>query len=38
LHTFKCKNCQYQSNDDRISAMNLHRKGIKHISVVTTGV
>lgn len=38
LHTFKCKNCQYQSNDDRIGAMNLHRKGIKHISVVTTGV
>lgn len=20
LHTFKCKNCQYQSNDDRIGA------------------
>ncbi|HDR7791220.1 TPA: transposase, partial [Bacillus paranthracis] len=38
LHTFKCKNCQYQSNDDRIGAMNLHRKGIKHTSVVTTGV
>ena len=35
-HTFKCKNCQYQSNDDRIGAMNLHRKGIKHIGVVTT--
>ncbi|MBS4216747.1 transposase [Bacillus sp. FJAT-49711] len=38
LHTFKCKNCQYQSNDDRIGAMNLHRKGIEHIGVVTTGV
>jgi putative transposase len=37
LHTFKCKNCQYQSNDDRIGAMNLHRKGIEHIGVVTTG-
>jgi putative transposase len=37
-HTFKCKNCQYQSNDDRIGAMNLHRKGIEHIGVVTAGV
>ena len=36
LHTFKCKKCQYQSNDDRIGAMNLHRKGIEHIGVVTT--
>ena len=35
-HTFKCKNCQYQSNDDRIGAMNLHHKGIEHIGVVTT--
>jgi len=38
LHTFKCKNCQYQLNDDRIGAMNLHHKGIEHIGVVTTGV
>jgi len=38
LHTFKCKNCQYQSNDDRVGAMNLHRKGIEHIGVVTAGV
>lgn len=38
LHTFKCTNCQYQSNDDRIGAMNLHRKGIEHIGVVATGV
>lgn len=38
LHTFKCKNCQYQSNDDRIGAMNLHLKGIEHIGVVTAGV
>lgn len=37
-HTFKCKTCQYQSNDDRIGAMNLHRKGIEHIGVVTTEV
>ncbi|MBM7648719.1 IS605 OrfB family transposase [Bacillus ectoiniformans] len=33
-HTFKCKSCQYHSNDDRIGAMNLHRKGIEHIGVV----
>lgn len=37
-HTFTCKNCQYQSNDDRVGAMNLHRKGIEHIGVVTTEV
>ncbi len=37
-HTFCCKNCQYQSNDDRIGAMNLHRKGIEYIGVVTTGI
>ena len=38
LHTFTCKNCQYQSNDDRIGAMNLHRKGIEQMSVVTLEV
>lgn len=38
LHLFKCKNCQYESNDDRVGAMNLHRKGIEHIGVVTAGV
>ena len=26
LHTFKCKNCNYTSNDDRIGAMNLYNK------------
>lgn len=31
-HTFCCKNCRYTSNDDRIGAMNLHRKGIETIS------
>ncbi len=36
LHTFCCKNCQYKSNDDRIGAMNLHRKGFEHIGVVIT--
>lgn len=30
-HIFKCKNCSYQSNDDRIGAMNLWRKGIEYI-------
>ena len=30
-HIFKCKNCNYQSNDDRIGAMNLWTKGIKYI-------
>ena len=31
-HTFKCKTCCYTSNDDRIGAMNLQRKGIEYIS------
>ncbi len=30
-HTFKCRMCGYQSNDDRTAAMNLHRKGIEYI-------
>lgn len=30
-HFFCCKNCGYKSNDDRIGAMNLHRKGIEHL-------
>ena len=30
LHLFKCKACHYTSNDDRIGAMNLHRKGIEY--------
>lgn len=29
LHLFCCKSCGYQSNDDRIAAMNLHRMGIE---------
>ena len=33
-HTFKCKNCGYTSNDDRIGAMNLHKKGIEYLSAV----
>jgi IS605 OrfB family transposase len=31
-HIFKCRNCAYTSNDDRIGAMNLHRKGIEYLS------
>ncbi len=35
-HTFKCRMCNYQSNDDRTAAMNLHRKGVEHISTVAS--
>lgn len=31
LHLFTCKNCGYQSNDDRIAAINLYRKGIQYL-------
>ncbi len=30
-HLFHCKNCGYSSNDDRIGAMNLYRKGIEYL-------
>ena len=33
-HIFVCRNCGYHSNDDRIGAMNLHRKGIEYLSAV----
>lgn len=33
-HSFKCKECHYSSNDDRIGAMNLQRIGIKYIAEV----
>ena len=42
IHLFTCKNCGYQSNDDRIGAMNLYRMGINYLtdsqvpSIVTT--
>jgi putative transposase len=36
LHIFCCIKCHYTSNDDRIGAMNLHRKGIKAISIGAT--
>ena len=35
LHIFVCRNCNYYSNDDRIGAMNLYRKGIEYLSTVT---
>lgn len=28
MHLFTCKNCGYRSNDDRVAAMNIYRKGI----------
>ena len=31
-HVFCCKNCGYQSNDDRIGAMNLYRMGINYLA------
>ena len=31
IHLFTCKNCGYQSNDDRIGAMNLYRMGINYL-------
>lgn len=37
-HTFCCQNCQYRSNDDRIGAMNLYRKGIEFLDTVTAKV
>ncbi len=30
-HIFRCKACGYQSNDDRIGAMNLYRMGISYL-------
>lgn len=33
-HVFVCRKCGYRSNDDRIGAMNLHRKGIEYLSAV----
>lgn len=37
-HKFLCKKCGYKSNDDRIGAMNLQRKGMEYISEVTKSV
>jgi putative transposase len=35
-HIFCCRTCEYTSNDDRIGAMNLHRKGMEYLRAVTT--
>ena len=35
-HNFKCCNCGYQSNDDRVAAMNLYHKGIQYQWSVTS--
>ena len=37
LHKFKCRNCEYESNDDRIGAMNLFRKGVSYVEQSTSG-
>ena len=31
-HRFECRACHYKSNDDRVGAMNIHRRGIEKIS------
>nr|WP_242704085.1 transposase [Enterococcus sp. 669A] len=36
-HHFCCKKCRYQSNDDRIGAMNLFRKGVNLIETDVQG-
>ncbi|GEL78416.1 RNA-guided endonuclease InsQ/TnpB family protein [Tenuibacillus multivorans] len=35
-HVFCCVACHYTSNDDRIGAMNLQRKGIEYLAEVTS--
>ena len=37
IHLFACKNCGYQSNDDRIGAMNLYRMGINLLFGLRSG-
>ena len=38
MHLFNCKNCGYKSNDDRIGAMNLYRKGIEYLVELQTSI
>jgi IS605 OrfB family transposase len=33
-HRFRCKKCDYQSNDDRVAAMNLQHIGMKYMAEV----
>lgn len=35
-HTFCCERCHYKSNDDRVGAMNIYRKGMETIHIGTT--
>jgi transposase, IS605 OrfB family, central region len=35
-HNFTCKSCNYQSNDDRIGAMNLRQMGIEYRHAVSS--
>lgn len=35
-HTFTCRNCSYQSNDDRVASMNVYRKGVEYVSSTVT--
>lgn len=37
-HVFHCTHCGYASNDDRIAAMNLERKGTEYLAQVTASV
>ncbi|WP_196607131.1 RNA-guided endonuclease InsQ/TnpB family protein [Pectinatus frisingensis] len=37
-HRFCCKSCGYQSNDDRIGAINLRQKGIEYRHAVSSQV
>ena len=38
MHVFCCKKCGYQSNDDRIGAMNLYRMGIEYLVEPQSGI
>jgi len=35
-HTFRCGDCGYTSNDDRIGAMNLHHSGTRHLGALVS--
>ena len=37
-HDFVCRSCGYTSNDDRITAMNLHRMGIEYLVQSQPGI
>lgn len=35
LHTFKCLNCGFESNDDQAAATNIRQRGLRYISNLT---